>query len=574
MSKDGKPSANEGIKDRSNYLRGTIEEGLQDLSTGGLSGDDQQLIKFHGSYQQDDRDLRAARRKHKVEKAFSFMIRIRVPGGVSTPGQWQEIDRMATEYGNETFKLTTRQAYQLHGVIKTNLKRTVKEINDTAMDTIAACGDVNRNVMCNANPDASSLHADVLKLSQEISTHLTPATGAYHEIWLDGEKVESSEEEVEPIYGKFYLPRKFKIAVAIPPNNDVDVYANDLAFIAIANGNGLEGFNVAVGGGMGMTHGQEDTYPRVADVIGFVPTDKVVEVAEKVVLVQRDHGDRSVRKHARLKYTIDDHGVDWFREQVEERLGFKLEEAREFTFTENGDRYGWFENEDGSSNYTFYVPGGRVRDTEDSKMRTGFLEISKVINGEFRLTGNQNLTIAKITAEERPAVENLIKEYSLNGHEELSGLRLNSISCVALPTCGLALAEAERYLPEAITELEEVIEATGLQHDAITIRMTGCPNGCARPYIAEIAFVGRAPGKYNVYLGGGFVGQRLSKLYRASVKSEEIKGLLKPIIEDYAKNRDDGERFGDFVIRQGYVKATSNGLDFHTDVVLPEGGVK
>ena len=568
--KDGKPSANEGIKDRSDYLRGTIAEGLQDLSTGGLSADDQQLIKFHGSYQQDDRDLRAARRKHKLEKAYSFMIRIRVPGGVSTAGQWREMDRMATEFGNDTFKLTTRQAYQLHGVIKSNLKRTIKEINDTAMDTIAACGDVNRNVMCNANPDLSELHADVIRVSQEISDHLTPATGAYHEIWLDGEKVETSKEEEEPIYGKFYLPRKFKIAVAIPPNNDVDVYANDLSFIAIANGNGLEGFNVAVGGGMGMTHGQEETYPRVADVIGFVPTDKVVEVAEKVVLVQRDNGDRIDRKHARLKYTIDTHGVDWFRGQVEDYLGYKLEEPREFTFSDNGDRYGWSENADGSWNYTFYVPGGRVLDTDTTRQRSGFLEIAKTVDAEFRLTGNQNLTVALIPADKKGVVEKLIAEYELNGHELLGGLRLNSLSCVALPTCGLALAEAERHLPDVVTELEEVLEGVGLRHDAITIRMTGCPNGCARPYIAEIAFVGRAPGKYNVYLGGGFSGQRLGKLYGVSVKSEEIKELLRPVIEDYAKAREAEEPFGDFVIRKGYVKATSNGLDFHRDVVLPE----
>ncbi len=568
--KDGKPSANEGIKERSNYLRGTIVEGLQDLSTGGISKDDQQLIKFHGSYQQDDRDLRSARRKHKLEKAFSFMIRVRVPGGVSTPEQWMEIDRMATDYGNDTIKLTTRQAFQLHGVIKTNLKRTIREINETALDTIAACGDVNRNVMCNANPDASALHAEVLEAARSISEHLTPATGAYHEIWLDGEKVESSRDEEEPIYGKHYLPRKFKIAVAVPPNNDVDVYANDLSFIAIANENGLEGFNVALGGGMGMTHGQEETYPRVADVIGFVTADKVVEVAEKVVLVQRDRGDRIERKHARLKYTVDDCGVDSFRKLVEEKLGYALEEERPYEFTENGDRYGWSENEDGTANYTFYVPGGRVHDSEDSRWRSGFLEIAKILKGEFRLTGNQNLVVARVSVEQRPEVEKLITDYRLDAHERHTGLRLHSMACVALPTCGLALAEAERYLPDVITELEEVIEECGLRHDAITIRMTGCPNGCARPYIAEIAFVGRAPGKYNVYLGGGFFGQRLAKLYRVSVRSDEIRALLKPIIEAYAKSREAGERFGDFVIRERYVKATSNGLDFHHDVVLPE----
>ncbi len=568
--KDGKPSANEGIKERSNYLRGTIAEGLQDLSTGGLSADDQQLIKFHGSYQQDDRDLRSARRKQKLEKAFSFMIRIRVPGGVSTPEQWMEIDRLATEYGNDTIKLTTRQAFQLHGVIKSNLKRTVREINETALDTIAACGDVNRNVMCNANPDASVLHAEVLEAARAISTHLTPSTGAYHEIWLDGEKVRSSKDEEEPIYGKHYLPRKFKIAVALPPNNDVDIYANDLAFIAIVRGNDLEGFNVAVGGGMGMTHGKEKTYPRVADVIGFIPADKVVEVAEKVMLVQRDHGDRIDRRHARLRYTLDDHGVDAFRGLVEKRLGYELEKERPYEFTENGDRYGWSENQDGTFNYTFYVPGGRIYDSEDSRWRSGFLEIAKILQGEFRLTGNQNLVVARVSGEQRSEVERLIADYRLDVHERHTALRLHSLACVALPTCGLALAEAERHLPDVVTELEEVIEECGLHHDAITIRMTGCPNGCARPYIAEIAFVGRAPGKYNVYLGGGFFGQRLNKLYRASVRSEEIRDLLKPVIEDYARNREEGERFGDFVIRQRYVKSTSNGLDFHHDVVLPE----
>ncbi|RCL39495.1 MAG: NADPH-dependent assimilatory sulfite reductase hemoprotein subunit [Verrucomicrobia bacterium] len=567
---DRKLAANEGIKDRSDYLRGTIAEGLSDLSTGGISADDQQLLKFHGSYQQDDRDSRSARRKHKLEKAFSFMIRIRVPGGVSTPEQWIEVDRMATEYANDTIKLTTRQAYQLHGIIKSNLKRTIREINEAALDTIAACGDVNRNVMCNANPDVSALHAEILRVSKELSDHLTPATGAYHEIWLDGEKVESSIHQEEPIYGKHYLPRKFKIAVAVPPNNDVDVYANDLSFIAITGRNGLEGFNVAVGGGMGMTHGQEETYPRVADVIGFVAADKVVDVAEKIVLVQRDHGDRYERKHARLKYTIDDHGVDGFRKLVEQRLGYQLEDERPYEFTENGDRYGWSENEDGTANYTFYVPGGRVCDTDEARWRSGFLAIARMLDGEFRLTGNQNLVVARISKEQRSGVKQLIDEYGLNSHEHHTGLRLHSLACVALPTCGLALAEAERHLPDLVTELEEVIEECGLRHDAITIRMTGCPNGCARPYIAEIAFVGRAPGKYNVYLGGGFSGQRLSKLYRASVKSEDIRGLLEPIIRDYAESREERESFGDFVIRMAYVKATANGLDFHQDVAAGE----
>lgn len=566
MSNEDKLAANEGIKTRSNYLRGTIAEGLEDLSTGGISADDQQLLKFHGTYQQDDRDIRASRRKNKLEKAYSFMIRIRLPGGVSTARQWLETDRMCAQFGNGTFKLTTRQAYQLHGVIKTNLKRTIKEINDTAMDTIAACGDVNRNVMCNPNPEKSEVHAAVLKVSQDLSDHLTPQTGAYHEIWLDGDKVESSEEVVEPIYGKTYLPRKFKITIAVPPSNDVDLYANDLSFIAISGDNGLEGFNVAVGGGMGMTHGDEKTFPRLADVIGFVPIEKVLEVAENVVLVQRDFGDRKERKHARLKYTIDDRGVEWFVGELESRLGYKLDPVRKFEFTHNGDEFGWSENTDGTSNYTMYIPGGRVQDTAGAEIRTGLRKVAEMLDGEFRLTPNQNLTLALIKPEQKEAVVALIAEYGLNDPEKLSGLRLNSISCVSLPTCGLALAEAERYLPDVISELEEVLEAAGLRNDAITIRMTGCPNGCARPYIAEIGFVGRGPDRYNLYLGAGFVGDRLSKLWRKDIKGGEIKGLLTPVIQDYAKNRSDGERFGDFVIRAGYVKATNEGREFHADI--------
>ncbi|NNC88294.1 MAG: NADPH-dependent assimilatory sulfite reductase hemoprotein subunit [Akkermansiaceae bacterium] len=569
MGKEDKLAANEGIKERSRFLRGTIADGLADVATGGMSADDQQLLKFHGTYQQDDRDLRAERRKHKLEKAFSFMIRIRVPGGVATAKQWLEMDRMASQFGNETFKLTTRQAFQLHGVIKTNLKRTIREINEAAMDSIAACGDVNRNVMCNPNPEASAIHPEVQAVAQAISDHLTPRTRAYHEIWLDGEKVVSSEEEEEPIYGKTYLPRKFKITIAVPPSNDVDVHANDLSFVAIANGRGLEGFNVLVGGGMGMTHGQEDTYPRTADVIGFVPVGKVVDVAEKVVIVQKEFGDRRKRKHARLKYTIDDHGVDWFRNEVESRLGYKLDPPREYVFTGNGDRFGWSDNDDGTGNYTLFVQGGRVLDNGHHTLRSALRTVAEEIGCEFRLTPNQNVTLAKVAAGDRARLEELLAAAGHSRPEDLSALRLHSIACVALPTCGLALAEAERFLPDVLTNLEEVMEEAGLRHDAITIRMTGCPNGCARPYLAEIAFVGRGPGKYNLYLGGSFAGDRLNKLYRASVQSAEITEVLAPVIRDYAQNRTEGERFGDFVIRQGYVKETTEGRDFHAGVDLP-----
>jgi sulfite reductase (NADPH) hemoprotein beta-component len=494
------------------------------------------------------------------------MIRIRVPGGVSTPAQWLATDELCEKYGNHDFKLTTRQAYQLHGVIKSNLKRTIKEINQAAMDTIAACGDVNRNVMCNPNPFLSEIHAEVLKVSQQISEHLTPNTGAYHEIWLDGEKVESSEKEEEPIYGKTYLPRKFKITVAVPPSNDVDIYANCLSFIAIVEKNKLVGFNVAVGGGMGMTHGAEETYPRIADVIGFCTTEQVKQVAEEVVKVQRDFGCRTDRKHARLKYTVQDNGPAWFLEKLNTYLGWPLQAVRPFVFETNGDRYGWVTDETGNSHLTLFIEGGRVIDRPGFPMRTGLKEIAKIHTGDFRLTANQNVIIANVSPEQRPIIESLVEKYGLEDGKKRSALRLNALACVALPTCALSLAEAERFLPTLITELEQSLEEVGLRHDAITIRMTGCPNGCARPYIAEIGFVGRGPDRYNVYLGGGHAGQRLSKLFKADVPSPEIKPLLAPIFSRYAKERESGEKFGDFVIRAGIIAATIQGDDFHKNI--------
>ncbi|MBC8126108.1 MAG: NADPH-dependent assimilatory sulfite reductase hemoprotein subunit [Gloeobacteraceae cyanobacterium ES-bin-144] len=566
MSEEKKLSANEYIKIRSNYLRGTIAEGLADQSTGSMSEDDQQLLKFHGTYQQDDRDLRANRRKHKLDKAYSFMIRIRVPGGVATPAQWLETDRLATVYANGTIKLTTRQAFQFHGIIKSNLKRTIKEINQTAMDTIAACGDVNRNVMCNPNPHLSEIHALALKAAEDISAHLTPQTRAYHEIWLDGEKIESSEEEVEPIYGKTYLPRKFKITVAVPPSNDVDIYANCLSFIAIVENGKLVGYNVAVGGGMGSTHGNEATYPRIADVIAFCTPEQVVDVAEKVVLVQRDFGDRTDRKHSRFKYTVDDHGPDWILAKINEYLGYELGPVRPFKFEDNGDRYGWTEDPNGNFHLTLFIAGGRVLDTADYPLRTGLREIAQIHDGDFRLTANQNLIIANVSPANRPKIEKLLEHHRIKDSHLQSALRLNSLACVALPTCGLALAEAERYLPDLLTELEDSLEQHGLRHDAITIRITGCPNGCARPFISEIGLVGKGPDKYNLYLGGGFMGQRLSKLHREDVPAAGIKSELGPIFERYAKERNEGERFGDFCIRAGIVAATVQGKDFHKNI--------
>jgi sulfite reductase (NADPH) hemoprotein beta-component len=562
---------NESLKGESNYLRGHILRDLSDHSTGGITEESSQLTKFHGIYAQDDRDLRNVRRKEGKEKAFSFMARIRVPGGVCTPAQWVTLDSLADSHANGTMKLTTRQAFQFHGIVKANLWETVHEINGMLLDTLAACGDVNRNVMCNPNPEQSSLHAETLRIAKALSAHLSPRTRAYHEIWVGDDLVAGGEpEEVEPIYGKTYLPRKFKIVIAIPPSNDVDIYGNDLGFIAIADANGkLAGFNVTVGGGLGMSHNQAETFPRIADVMGFCQPDQVVDVAEKVVLVQRDYGDRVDRKHARLKYTIEDRGLVWFREEVERRLGYKLGAPRRFEFTHTGDRYGWVEGENGTSHFTLFIQSGRVKNTPGYAMKTALREVALAHTGDFRLTANQNLMIAGVTPENRPRIEALLRKHRLADANNASGLKLSAMSCVALPTCGLALAESERYLPELVELLEVEMEAAGLRDDEITLRITGCPNGCGRPYLAEIGFVGKSPGKYNVYLGAAFNGSRLNILYKANVVSTEIVALLSPIIRRYAAERNKGERFGDFVLRAGYVKQTGTPADFHDKVGGP-----
>ena len=563
-NKPKKLSANEGIKERSNFLRGTISESLSDDSTGSISAEDAQLTKFHGTYMQDDRDIRASLIKEKKEKAFSFMIRVRVPGGVCTPSQWIGIDKLADKFGESTLKLTTRQAFQLYGVLKRNLKQTMKEINDTLLDTLAACGDVNRNVMSPANPFESSLHQQALDVAQNLHDHLTPQTSSYAEIWLDGEKQgEIGEESEEPIYGKTYLPRKFKIAVALPPRNDVDVFSNCLGFVGIPDGEKVVGYNVLVGGGLGMTHGKTTTYPRLADVIGFCSPDQVVQVAEEVVKIQRDFGDRTDRRHARMKYTIEDRGADWMLEELNRRLGWELQESREFNFDSTTDRYGWTEDADGKWAYGLFVEGGRLRDEEGSRGRVALRKIAEEISCQFRLTANQNVIIARVAAEDKEKLVGILSDHGMTLPDELSGIRLNSIACTALPTCSLALAESERYLPQLVDELESIIDRLGLRGESIAIRSTGCPNGCGRPYLGEIGLVGKAPGKYNLYLGAGLDGTRLNKLYRPAITHEEIVDELRPVLEDFAANRDPEERFGDFCIRKSYVNATVKGADFH-----------
>jgi len=566
MSPNSAPHSDvEDIKRRSNYLRGTLAETLEDRITGSIPEDDNRLMKFHGSYMQDDRDLRNERKKQKLEPAYQFMLRVRAAGGVVTPEQWLMMDRVAQKYANGTIRLTTRQSFQLHGVLKWNMKSTIKEVNDSLLSTLAACGDVNRNVMCNPNPHQSEVHGEVYEWASKVSAHLDPRTRAYHEIWLDEEKVFDSRdnEPVEPIYGPVYLPRKFKIGIAVPPSNDVDVFSQDLGFIAIVENGKLAGFNVAVGGGMGMTHGDPKTYPQVSRVIGFIKPEQIVDVAEKIVTIQRDYGDRSVRKHARFKYTIDDRGLEWLASELHARLGYELEAARPYHFDSNGDRYGWVKGSDGKWHFTMFIQNGRVKDFDGYELMTALREIAKVHTGDFRLTPNQNLIISNVSSQKKKKIEELIKAYGLNDGAQHTALKRNSMACVALPTCGLAMAEAERYLPELLAKLEPLLDENGLRDEDIVIRMTGCPNGCARPMLAEIAFIGKGPGKYNMYLGGGFAGQRLNKLYRENIGEAEILEELKPMFKRYAKEREDGEHFGDFVIRAGYVKEVRSGLDFH-----------
>ncbi len=563
---------NEQLKSESNFLRGHILRDLADQSTGGITEESSQLTKFHGIYAQDDRDLRNQRRKENKEKAFCFMARIRVPGGVCTPGQWLALDRLSDQYANGTLKITTRQAFQFHGILKGDLWRTINGVNQSLLDTIAACGDVNRNVMCNPNPEQSELHSEVYEVTRAIGTHLLPRSRAYHELWIGDDLVAGGEPEAEPIYGNSYLPRKFKIVVAVPPSNDVDIYAHDLGFIAITDSAGkLAGFNVTVGGGLGMSHNQIETYPRIADVMGFCTVPQAVAVAEKVVMVQRDFGDRTDRKHARLKYTIADRGLGWFRQEVESRLGYRLGAPRAFQFTHTGDRYGWVDSHDDRSHYTLFIQSGRVRDTDDYKLKTALREIALAHKGDLRLTANQNLIIANVQAADRPRIEALLRKHKLDTANNASGLKLNAMSCVALPTCGLALAESERYLPDLVAALETEFEAAGLRHDEVVLRVTGCPNGCGRPFLAEIGFVGKSPGKYNVYLGAAFNGSRLNTLYKASVPVGEIVPLLSPIIKRYATERTPGERFGDFVIRAGFVKPTYTAHDFHEQARVSKG---
>ena len=551
-------SPDETMKYESDYLRGTIAEGLLDRITGAVpSDDDVKLMKFHGIYQQDDRDIRDERRRQKLEPAYQFMIRVRLPGGVCTPAQWLMLDELARDHGGETLRLTTRQTFQFHWVLKDSLRPIIQGLHETLLDTIAACGDDSRGVMSTVDPQSSRFHAEVAAMAKQVSDHVIPKTRAYHEIWYGDERVASSEPE-EPFYGRTYMPRKFKIGFALPPSNDIDVYSQDLGFIAIGGPEGLEGFNVVIGGGMGRTDQAPETYPRLASLIGFIPVDRLLACADGVMAVQRDYGDRKERLHARFKYTVDDKGLDWVKAEIERHMGAPFEEARPFAFTSNGDSFGWNETPDGRHHRTVFIQSGRLT----LKLLDAMRDVARVHKGTFRLTPNQNLIIAGVKTEDKPVIEAILKTYDLLD-ETASTLRKNAIACVSMPTCGLAMAESERYMPDLLTKIEEIMARHGLGDEAITIRMSGCPNGCSRTYIAEIGLTGRAPGKYNLYLGGGFHGERLNKMIRENVAEPVILEVLDETLGRYAREREVGERFGDFVIRAGIVPEVKEGRFFN-----------
>jgi len=547
----------ERIKKASDGLRGTIKEGLKDEITGAISEDDQALLKFHGMYQQDDRDRREERAEKKLERLYSFMIRLRLPGGFLLPEQWIATHHIAGENSTGVIKITTRQTLQLHGLVKSKIKPTIQAFSKAHLDSIATCGDINRNVICAAHPMQSPIHKEVHQYAARISEYMMPKTRAYYEIWLDEEKLADKKDEEDPLYQDRYLPRKFKVAIAIPPNNDIDVFGNDVGLIAIIENDQLKGFNIAVGGGLSTTHGNPATYARLASVIGFIPAGELtLKAVYAIATIQRDFGNRSDRKLARLKYTVDRHGLGWFKEEVERRIGMAIEKERPYKFTERKDYYGWQKNADKLWYYTPFVENGRILDDENVKLKSALLEVAKTGKANFRFTGNQNLILADITETDKAEINRILEEYRIIEHtDKSSAIRKNSIACVALNTCPLALAEAQRYLPSLITKIEPLLEKYGLGGEDIIIRMTGCPNGCARPYIAEIGFVGTALGHYNLHLGGDHEGTRLNRIYKENLDEASILASLDEVFSIFRNERLSDEKFGDFTLRRFFPAA-------------------
>lgn len=549
-------SAVEKIKTASDGLRGTLKESLHDEVTGAIREDDTALIKFHGMYQQDDRDRREERSAKKLEWLYSYMVRLRLPGGFITPGQWEGLHHIAGDHSTGIIKITTRQTVQLHGILKSHVKPTLQAFNTLHLDAIAACGDVNRNVVCGAHPKQSAIHEEIFQYADKISQLGLPKTRAYYEVWLDEQPLTDKKKEEDHLYQDRYLPRKFKVAIAIPPHNDVDVFANDVGLIAIIEKGKLIGFNIAAGGGLSTTHGNPNTYARLATVLGFVAGEEnTLRAIYEIMTIQRDYGNRSDRKQARLKYTIDRMGVEVFKEELEKRCGFALETAKPYTFDHRPDYFGWHQNHEGKWYYTVFVENGRILDDEKVALKTGLLEVAKTGKANFRFTCNQNVIVSDIDKKDKKAVEQVLEQFGIIAHTEKAGaVRKSAIACVAFNTCPLALAEAQRYLPTLIDKLEPLLDKHKLSEDEISVRMTGCPNGCGRPYVAEIGFVGTSYGHYNLHLGGDRHGERLNIKYKDSLDEAGILQELDILFGVYSKNKKKGESFGDFAIREQWVK--------------------
>lgn len=553
----------ETLKYGSDYLKGTITDDLIDEITAAVYENNNKLMKFHGIYMQDHRDHRDERRRQKLEPEYTFMLRARLPGGVCTGEQWLKIDELGRVYGGDTFRLTTRQTFQFHYLEKDALRDVMVGLREVGLDSKAACGDVARTVMSGVHPGLSKLHKQVFEQATITSDHVIHRTSAYEEVWFGEAPAQPRGDDEEPFYGRQYMPRKFKIGFAIPPSNDIDIYSQDLGFIAIANRGKLVGFNVTIGGGMGRTDRAPETYPRIADVIGFITVDQLKPTLDAVMGVQRDYGDRRTRAHARFKYTVDDKGVDWIKAAIEDRLGFQLQPVKPFEFTSNGDAFGWMTGDDKLEHCTLWIENGRIVDTPERPLMTGLREIAKTGKCVFRMTPNQSLILSDVKPKDRPEIDALLEAHNIAPKQISSQLRANSMACVALPTCALAMAESERYLPELITKIEGILGKYDLLEEPITIRSTGCPNGCARPYIAEIALTGRAPGKYNLYLGAGFHGQRLNKMLHENVGEDKILETLDDALGRFAAERNAGEHFGDFCIRAGIVAEVTEGRFFN-----------
>ncbi|MCG5275117.1 assimilatory sulfite reductase (NADPH) hemoprotein subunit [Providencia rettgeri] len=559
---EGKLADSERMKQDSNYLRGTIKEDLKNGLTGGFNGDNFLLIRFHGMYQQDDRDIRAERAEQKLEPRHAMMLRCRLPGGIITPKQWLDIDKFATEhtlYGS--VRITNRQTFQFHGILKGDVKPAHQMLSDVGLDALATANDVNRNVLCTSNPVQSELHQQAYEWAKKISEHLLPRTSAYAEIWLDKEKIVTTDEE--PILGQTYLPRKFKTSVVIPPLNDVDLHANDMNFIAIAENDELIGFNVLVGGGLAMTHGDTATFPRLASEFGFIPLDKTLAIAEAIVTTQRDWGNRTDRKNAKTKYTLERVGVDTFKAEVERRSGVDFEPIRPYQFTERGDKIGWLKGVDNRWHLTLFIENGRLIDLADKPLKTGVAEIARIHQGDFRLTANQNLIVAGVPESEKEAIEAIAKAHGLMS-DAITPQRENSMACVSFPTCPLAMAEAERFLPEFVSHVENIMASHQVADEHIVLRVTGCPNGCGRAMLAEVGLVGKALDRYNLHLGGNRIGTRIPRMYRENISSAEILAILDELIGNWSKNRLTQEGFGDFLVRTDVVKPVVNSaVDFY-----------